>query len=202
MSSEIKGRKPDALKKLRKDMQFILEWAESPLTVGAVAPSSRYLGRLMASYIPKDTDAPVLELGPGTGAVTKAVLTSGLAPERVIALEYSADFCRTLEDKFPQISVVRGDAYDIGTSLPNVQPGTLSAIVSSLPLLTRPPAQRVAFLRHALAYLAPGAPFIQFSYSLAPPVSVKGTDMTVERSQWILRNLPPARVWVYRRPCH
>ncbi|MDD7909664.1 methyltransferase domain-containing protein [Pseudovibrio exalbescens] len=199
MLSETKGRANSALKKLRKDMQFVLEWAGNPLQVGAVAPSSPYLGQRMASYIPPYSRKPVLELGPGTGAVTAAVLKSGIAPTRLIALEYSPEFCETLRQKFDGISVVQGDAYNIAATLPQLPQESLSAIVSSLPLMNKAPRARLACLRAALDYLEPGAPFIQFSYALKPPVSVKGTELTVERSNWIFKNLPPARVWVYRR---
>jgi phosphatidylethanolamine/phosphatidyl-N-methylethanolamine N-methyltransferase len=95
--------------------------------------------------------------------------------------------------------VLEGDAYDLAATLPDSFAGPFSAVVSSLPLLTRPPEVRIALLEAAFDRMAPGQPFIQFSYSLFAPVEPIPGRLTVERSRWVFKNLPPARVWTYRR---
>lgn len=186
--------------KVLEEVRFLRSWVEKPLQVGAVAPSSPALARLMASYVDPQAAGPVLELGPGTGVVTKAILDRGVAPGRVVSVEYDADFCRILRQRFPGVRFVQGDAYHVDRTLDGVVGEPLSAVVSSLPLLTRPLSQRVRLLEDCLARLAPGAPFIQFSYSLAPPIPAEAGQFVLERSNWVVMNLPPARVWIYRRP--
>ncbi|MTI17913.1 methyltransferase domain-containing protein [Rhodobacteraceae bacterium RKSG542] len=153
----------------------------------------------MASYIPRQLDGPVLELGPGTGAVTKEILHR-VPREKLICLEYSTDFCNHLRVNFAGLKVVQGDAYNMDKAIPGLRSESLSAIVSSLPLVTRPPKERLKCLELAFDLLKPGAPFIQFSYSLASPVPLDMEGMKWQRSGWILQNIPPARVWVYRKP--
>jgi phosphatidylethanolamine/phosphatidyl-N-methylethanolamine N-methyltransferase len=191
-----KGRKPG------DEARFIGAWLKNPLKTGAVAPSSRFLARMMASYVDPSATGPVIELGPGTGPVTAALLNRGVKPERLILIEYSPDFVRLLKKRFPQVSVIQGDAYDIAKTLSGHVDASvaLSAIVSSLPLLTRPENQRAALLDAALSLGAQSAPFIQFTYGGKPPVLPQELpDVTIERSRTVLFNIPPARVFVYRK---
>jgi phosphatidylethanolamine/phosphatidyl-N-methylethanolamine N-methyltransferase len=197
---DISARKVKGLSaKLADEFRFIRSWAEKPLTTGAVSPSGPDLSRRMASFIETERNGPVLELGPGTGVVTHAILERGIKPERVVALEYNDDFCRLLRRRHPDMRVVRGDAYRLRDTLADVAPGSLASIVSSMPLFSRPREERRALLMEAFELLQPGAPFIQFSYALVPPVAPEPQVFSVQRSGWIVRNLPPARVWVYRR---
>ncbi|WP_319412239.1 methyltransferase domain-containing protein [uncultured Cohaesibacter sp.] len=182
------------------EIRFLRRWFDDPLKVGAVAPSSPALARKMASYVPLEQPGLVLELGPGTGVVTNAVLRHGIDPERVLAVEYSGEFVSMLRDRFAGVAVMQGDAYDFETIRQKHIDAPLAAVVSSLPLFSRPKAMRKRLISLCLDALAPGAPFIQFSYALVPPVSEKEGNFTIESSNWILGNLPPARVWVYRRP--
>jgi phosphatidylethanolamine/phosphatidyl-N-methylethanolamine N-methyltransferase len=180
-------------------LAFLKSLAGNPRLTGAVAPSGPALSRLMASFVDPDDDKPILELGPGTGVVTAALIERGIAPEKIVAIEFNPDFCGLLRGRFDGMAVVEGDAYDLGTTLPADRSGPFSAVVSSLPLLTRPPETRLALVEQALDRMPAGAPLIQFSYSLFPPVKPVAGRFTVERSKWVVMNLPPARVWVYRR---
>ena len=165
--------------------------------IGAIVPSSPHLAETMAGFIDPDRDGPVVELGPGTGVVTKAILNRGIAADRLTSIEYCEDFARLLRTRFKDVSIVRGDAYDLAASLGQHAP--LAAVVSSLPLFTSPPAKRRALILDALDRLAPGAPFIQFSYALVAPVKEERGLFTVSSSGWIWNNMPPARVWIYRK---
>lgn len=179
--------------------QFIRNWADAPMTTGAIVPSSDHLAKKMASFVPLDNTLPVLEIGPGTGSVTRALLDHGVAPQRLTALEYNTEFYELIKKQFPDINVIQGDAYALRETLQNaygVVP-RFSAIVSSLPLLTRPIEDRDGLLRQSLDHLAPDASYIQFSYGLKPPVAAP-TGVTMRKSGWILRNIPPARVFVYQ----
>ena len=175
--------------------RFLLRVWNNPRSVGAVAPSSRGLARAMAAQI-RDCGGRILELGPGTGAVTEAIVARIAEPERLTAIEYDADFAARVKSRFPRVHVVHGDAFDLARTLGPTPP--FSAIVSSLPLLNFPPAQREHLLAQVFRRLAPEAPFIQFSYGWNPPVPPPdGAGVT--RAAFVLFNLPPARVWVYRK---
>ena len=189
------------LGKLRDEARFIREWLEHPLQTGAISPSSPALARAMAAFIDPAETGRVLELGPGTGAVTEAILERGVAPADLTSLEYNPDFARLLEGRFAGIDVKIGDAYDLDETLgPDDGSRSFKATVSSLPLFTRPLEDRQRLLDAALDRMPAGAPFIQFSYALVPPVKAEPGRWTVSKTGWIVLNLPPARVWVYRRP--
>jgi phosphatidylethanolamine/phosphatidyl-N-methylethanolamine N-methyltransferase len=153
----------------------------------------------MASFVDPDDTLPVIELGPGTGVVTQALIERGVAPERIISIEYSADFCRLLEKRFPGVKIIEGDAYALERTLNGCVAGPVSAVISSLPLLTQPPARRSALIEASFARLSPGQPFIQFSYGLASPIPPDPALFSTAHTGWVMKNVPPARVWVYRR---
>jgi phosphatidylethanolamine/phosphatidyl-N-methylethanolamine N-methyltransferase len=191
-----------ALKKpprLDDEVRFLRSWIEKPLHMGAVMPSGRLLARTMAQYVKIDSDEPVIELGPGTGAITTALLHRGVDQKRLVLVEYNSGFCALLRDRYPQAKVVHGDAYTLRDTLWNVLSAPASAVVSGLPLVTKPMAIRLKLIRDAFAALAPGAPFVQFTYSVAPPIPKSLPGVSTEASERIWMNLPPARVWVYRK---
>src|SRR5581483_629243 len=190
-----------ALKKPRLDdeVRFLRSWIEKPLHMGAVMPSGRLLARTMAQYVDVDSEDPVVELGPGTGAITKALIDHGVDPERLVLVEYNPGFCALLRDRYPQAKVVQGDAYSLRDTLWNVLAAPAAAVVSGLPLVTKPMMTRRKLIRDAFAALAPGAPFVQFTYAVIPPIPKSLPGVSTEASERIWMNLPPARVWVYRK---
>ena len=191
-----------ALKKplrLDDEVRFLRSWIEKPLHMGAVMPSSRLLARTMAQYVDIKSTGPVVELGPGTGAITNALIEHGVDQKRLVLVEYTPGFCALLRDRYPHAKVVQGDAYALRESLRKVLGTPASAVVSGLPLVTKPMLTRLRLIRDAFAALAPGAPFVQFTYSVAPPIPKSLPGVSTEASERIWMNLPPARVWVYRK---
>lgn len=178
--------------------QFIRGLIARPKNVGAIMPSSPALARAIARQIDPGTPGPVLELGPGTGVVTEALLERGIAASRITAIEYDADFAKHVAQRFPGVRVIRGDAFDLNRTLSNESGEPFAGIVSGLPLLNHPLERRHALIEGALAHLAPGAPYVQFSYGFEPPIAASA-GASVKRAAIIWANLPPARVWVYRR---
>jgi phosphatidylethanolamine/phosphatidyl-N-methylethanolamine N-methyltransferase len=191
-----------ALKKpprLDDEVRFLRSWIEKPLHVGAVMPSGRLLARTMAQYVEIESAGAVVELGPGTGAITNALIERGVDQKRLVLVEYNPSFCALLRDRYPQAKVVQGDAYTLRETLWNVLSAPADAVVSGLPLVTKPMLTRVRLVRDAFAALAPGAPFVQFTYSVVPPIPKSLPGVSTEASERIWMNLPPARVWVYRK---
>ena len=162
-------------------------------------PSGRLLARTMAQYVDIDSDGPVVELGPGTGAITSALIDRGVDQKRLVLVEYNPSFCALLRDRYPHARVVQGDAYTLRDSLRHVLSAPASAVVSGLPLVTKPMQTRLRLIRDAFVALAPGAPFVQFTYSVVPPIPKSLPGVSAEASERIWMNLPPARVWVYRK---
>jgi phosphatidylethanolamine/phosphatidyl-N-methylethanolamine N-methyltransferase len=191
-----------ALKKplrLDDEVRFLRSWIEKPLHMGAVMPSGRVLARTMAQYVDIKSTGPVVELGPGTGAITNALIEHGVDQKRLVLVEYNPGFCALLRDRYPQAKVVQGDAYTLRNTLWDVLSAPASAVVSGLPLVTKPMLTRLKLIRDAFIALAPGAPFVQFTYSVAPPIPKSLPGVSTEASERIWMNLPPARVWVYRK---
>jgi phosphatidylethanolamine/phosphatidyl-N-methylethanolamine N-methyltransferase len=183
---------------LADQIRFIGRLIARPSQVGAVAPSSPGLARAMAAQIDASGNAPILELGPGTGVVTAALIARGISPKRIVSIEYDPDFAKLVARRFPAVRVIRGDAYDLRGTLGGDSFAPFAAIVSSLPLLNEAPERRNKLIETAFELMAPGAPFVQFSYGLQSPVQ-PSTHVNVTRAALVLFNIPPARVWVYRR---
>lgn len=182
------------------EVRFIRSWLERPLSTGAVTPSGKVLARAMASYIDPASDGPVVELGPGTGPVTEALVEAGVVPSRLVLVEFNPAFCRILRARYPDATLVQGDAYSLRRLLETLLLEPAAAVVSGLPLVTKPIRQRLRLIRDALDLMVPGAPFIQFTYSVAAPLPKGLGGFSVEASERIWMNIPPARVWVYRKP--
>ncbi|MES5484368.1 rRNA adenine N-6-methyltransferase family protein [Bradyrhizobium sp. INPA03-11B] len=185
--------------RLDDEVRFLRSWIEKPLHMGAVMPSGRLLARTMAQYVDPEAEGPVIELGPGTGAITNALIEHGVDQKRLVLVEYNPGFCALLRERYPQAKVVQGDAYRLRDTLWDVMKSPASAVVSGLPLVTKPMLTRLKLIRDAFIALAPGAPFVQFTYSVAPPIPKSLPGVSTEASERIWMNLPPARVWVYRK---
>ncbi len=184
--------------KVMEQVRFIGALAKSPKTVGAVAPTSRKTAELMASNITRPTKLPVLELGPGTGAITSAILHHGVAEKDLFAVEYDPRFCRQLRARLPQAHVIEGNAFELDEALGEYCDQKFDCVISGLPLLNFDRAMRKQFLEGALKRLPLGRPLVQFSYGTRPPIEINDPNILVGKSRWVLRNLPPSRVWTYR----
>jgi phosphatidylethanolamine/phosphatidyl-N-methylethanolamine N-methyltransferase len=180
------------------EVHFLRSWFEKPLTTGAVMPSSKVLARTMAAYVDPKSEGPVVELGPGTGAVTQALVERGVDPARLVLVEFNPTFCRMLRVRYPAATVVQGDAYRLRHLLDTTLREPADAIVSGLPLVTKPMRTRVRLISEAMMLLRSGAPFVQFTYAMVPPIPKGLTGIRTEASPLIWLNLPPARVWIYR----
>ena len=184
--------------RLDDEMQFIRTWMEKPISTGAVMPSSRVLARAMARCVDPNSSGPVIELGPGTGPVTEALVRHGVDPARLVLVEFNPDFCRLLRARYPAATVVQGDAYRLRRLLEGHVDEPAAAVVSGLPLVTKPLRTRLRLISDAMTLLADGAPFVQFTYAMLPPIPKELSGIRAEASELIWMNLPPARVWVYR----
>jgi len=185
---------------LGDETHFLKTLLENPRLTGAVAPSSPYLARAMARAVGAGRNGLVVELGPGTGPVTKALIEHGIAREQLVLVEYDNSFCRLLRHRFAPARVVQGDAYDLPRTLAELAGRPIAAIVSSLPLLNQPAPLRAKLIDDAFALMGPAGLFVQFTYGLYSPVPRRAcvNKYSAHCTAPIWLNLPPARVWVYR----
>jgi phosphatidylethanolamine/phosphatidyl-N-methylethanolamine N-methyltransferase len=184
---------------LDDDMRFIRTWLEKPLAMGAVTPSSRVLARTMAAYVDPGRPGAIVELGPGTGAITEALVAQGIDPLRLVLVEFDATFCALLRARYPDATVVQGDAYSLKRLLAGLIQEPAAAVVSGLPLFTKPLQMRLRLLFEAFGLMSAGAPFVQFTYNAVPPIPTRLSRVRAQASERVWMNIPPARVWVYRR---
>jgi phosphatidylethanolamine/phosphatidyl-N-methylethanolamine N-methyltransferase len=177
--------------------RFLKSLVAAPRLTGAIAPSGRALARAMAAAIGAPPRGLVVELGPGTGPVTRSLIDAGVAPERLVLVEYHGAFCGLLEARFAPAVIVQGDAYDLPRTLASFAGQPIAAVVSSLPLLNQPPRRREKLIDDAFALMGPSGIFVQFTYGLLSPIP-RGRRYSAVRSRPIMLNLPPAFVWTYR----
>ncbi|HLH12734.1 MAG TPA: rRNA adenine N-6-methyltransferase family protein [Methylovirgula sp.] len=184
---------------LSDEARFFKSWLGNPKLLGAVLPSGPALAETMAGVVDLSLPGPIVELGPGTGVVTRALLKRGIEPRRLILIEFDPSFSALLETRFPGVRVVNGDAYRLAATLQGKLDSPAAAVISSLPLLMRPEPVRAALLEEAFGLMQDRGAFVQFTYGLASPIR-RSPAFIAEGSPRIWRNFPPARVWAYRRP--
>ncbi len=180
---------------------FLRAWAKDPLGVAAVAPSGPSLARLITAQIVPEM-APVIELGPGTGVFTKALLARGLQQSDLILIEYEADFANLLAARFPQATVLRGDAARMRRHRALFEGELAGATISGLPILNMNARQQLMIMRGCFDLMRPGGRFFQFTYSPISPIRRPVLDrlgLKARRLSSTLRNLPPAAVYEISR---
>ncbi len=190
--------------KLGDEAHFLKSLLAAPRLTGAVAPSGRALARAMATAVGDVPHGLIVELGPGTGPVTRALMERGLDRRRLVLVEYDPYFCRLLEDHFEPAKIIQGDAYDLPRTLAEFAGERVAAVVSSLPLLNQPPLRREKLIGDAFDLMGPDGVFVQFTYGLLSPIPREACAgrYSARCGATIWRNLPPARVWTYRLDAH
>ncbi|KZK91389.1 Ribosomal RNA small subunit methyltransferase A [Pseudovibrio sp. Ad46] len=175
---------------------FSENWLEAPLRTGAVLPSSSELARAMVFASAIKPGARVLEIGPGTGCVTRALLHAGVEEKDLTLIELSKSFTEGLSRDFPAAILLQQDAYQ---TLKNLSHGKkqFDAVVSSLPQFVYPKEKREQFRDHCLEVLKPGGRLVQFTYSTISPIP-KRKGVQAIRSRRVWKNIPPAVVWAYQ----
>ncbi len=131
--------------------------------------------------------------------MTSALLERGVVPERLLAIEYNPDFADHIKTRFPSVGVAVGDAYQMGDTLKRQGVDKVSAVVSSLPLFTKPPMRRRHLIEQAMEALEPVIRSFSSPMPSCRPLPAEPGHWSLDVTRWIVRNLPPARVWIYRK---
>ena len=187
-------------KKFDDEIRFFKGMMQGPKTVGAIAPTSSITARRMASVVDTvPSGLPVLELGPGTGVITKAILARGVKPEDIVSVEYSEDFFQHLTRTYPKVRFIHGDAFNLSKTLGALSEQTFDSVVSAVPLLNFPMEARISMLEDLLDRIPAGRPVMQISYGPVSPIIARPHRYHIQHYDFIVRNIPPAQLWVYRR---
>lgn len=187
--------------RVRRD-RFIAAWLRAPLKMGAVVPSSRTLARAVARQVDATSPGAVIELGPGTGVVTHALLKAGIEPGRLLVIERDKRMWEVMAAQFPQLKVHCADAMTLGDVLKEQGIMQVCAVVSSLPLLSMPKPVRAAIEQQMADCIGEQGVIVQFTYgprSPFPGSELMRYRLWGRRVKTVLNNVPPAHVWVYRR---
>lgn len=185
----------------RERRLFFLRWLRNPMQMGSVVPSSKGLARAMAAQIAAlNNEEYVVELGPGSGVVTRALLEAGVPQRRLLIIERDHAFIAPLKNEFPEALILEEDATNLEEILSTHNIQQVAAVVSSLPLLSLPATVGEAIIHAVFKVLKKDGTYVQFTYGLASPVSAQhqqaiGISGRIVKRIW--RNFPPARVWRY-----
>ena len=186
-------------KKFDEEIRFFKGMMQGPKSVGAIVPTSSITARKMASVANPQSGLPVLELGPGTGVITKAILARGVKPENLVSVEYSEDFYDHLTQDFPGVNFIHGDAFDLPNTLGKFADQAFDCVISAVPLLSFPMPSRIKLLEDLLDRLPPGRPVVQITYGPVSPILAQPDRYQIQHFDFIVRNSPPAQLWIYRR---
>ncbi|HEY4415026.1 MAG TPA: methyltransferase domain-containing protein [Verrucomicrobiae bacterium] len=180
---------------------FLREWIVNPQRTGSVAPSSPQLSAAMAQWLPKNSEDYVLELGPGTGPVTDALLKNGLREDRLIAIEHNPTMAKLLHKRFPRAHIITGDAWQMDTLLAELPQSVtaVGAVISSLPLVNFKADQAEALGQKIRSLLVPNGKWVQYSYQIHKRRSRGSSSFKLHASKVVWFNLPPARVSVFQK---
>jgi phosphatidylethanolamine/phosphatidyl-N-methylethanolamine N-methyltransferase len=180
---------------------FLQEWLFHPRRTGSLVPSSKRLAEAMARWLPANPDSYVLELGPGTGSVTEALLQRGLREEKLVAIEHNPKLAQLLRERFPRAHIIAGDAWQLDSLLRNrLEPiQSVGAVVSSLPLLNFSEEQAEALAQKIRAVLEPQGNWVQFTYRIHKLRPRGAASFRLHASKIVWFNLPPARVSVFQK---
>jgi phosphatidylethanolamine/phosphatidyl-N-methylethanolamine N-methyltransferase len=175
---------------------FFRRWLTNPLQMGSVVPSSAALCKRLVRQTRRAPDEAVLELGAGTGVVSRALLASGVPADRLFVVEIAPSMAAHLRSVLPGARVIEGDASRLTELIPQEWHGRIGTVICGIPLLLLPFAEQRRFIA-AMQAVAPGRGFLHFSYCVTSPISTSRHGLTGRREAWTPLNFPPASVWRY-----
>ena len=174
---------------------FFREICSNPTRMGAALPSSNRLAKTMAKQVPLGSMGTIVELGPGTGVVTQALLDHGVRPEKLVLVEKSTALTQHLKKRFSGLNIIAGDAQDLELLLEAYDDVTI--IVSSLPLRSLPENIVKKALQAIEKKLAHGGLYIQFTYYQGATTPYFPKTFQRIYSERVFLNFPPARIDVF-----
>ncbi len=187
---------PRAIASTANPSMFFRRWLANPLQMGSIVPSSAALCNRVARHTRRAPDEAVLELGAGTGVISRALLAGGVPPERLLVVEIVPDMAAHLRAVLPGVHVIEGDARQLPGLVPRHWHGRIGSVVCGIPLVLLPRAEQRRFI-DAIDAVAPGRGFLHYSYCVTSPLPYRRHALAARREAWTPLNFPPASVWRY-----
>jgi len=187
---------PGTISDVPNRMMFFRRWLANPLQMGSVIPSSPALCRRIVAQVRCGPDEAVVELGAGTGVVSRALLDAGVAAERLYVVEIVPAMAEHLRRVLPGANVIEGDARALPDLLPRPWHGRIGTVICGIPLVLLAKAEQRRFI-DAIEAVAPGRGFLHFSYCVTSPLPYRQHRLGARREAWTPLNFPPASVWRY-----
>jgi phosphatidylethanolamine/phosphatidyl-N-methylethanolamine N-methyltransferase len=175
---------------------FFRRWLANPLQMGSVVPSSSVLCDRIVRHTRHEHDEAVVELGAGTGVISRALLASGLPPDRLIVVEIVPAMAKHPRAVLPGAMVIEGDARALPELVPPRWHGRAGTVIRGIPLVLPPFVEQSRFI-DAIETVAPDRGFLLFSYCATSPLPARRHGLTARREAWTPLNFPPASVWRY-----
>lgn len=178
-------------------VRFFWQLIRHPKSISAVAPSSKALALQMVSEI-SETTGKVVEIGAGTGVITRQILAAGVAPQDLSIIELNPGFCQALKRQFPECHVLQMDAQNLG----DLEIENVGMVISGLPLLSIPEPVQQNIITGAFDLMVEGGKYVQFTYGPKPPIAgevrqAMGLQWRTLKKIWF--NLPPAMPYVFTK---
>ena len=175
---------------------FLRRWLANPLQMGSVVPSSPALCRRLVQQVRRTPDEFVLELGAGTGVVSRALLAAGVPANRTMVVEIVPAMAGHLRRTLPGVEVIEGDARALPELIQASRHGRVGTVICGIPMVLLPVAEQRRFI-DAMQAVAPGRGFLHYSYCATSPLPWRKHHLKAKREAWTPLNLPPASVWRY-----
>jgi len=176
---------------------YFRRFLKHPARLASLTPSSQALGRAVAQQVRRGADEYVVELGCGTGAITRALLAAGVPPQRLIAVDVDGELLAVLRQEFPDITVLECDAAELSKHLPPAVVGKVGTVICGIPISLLPRPKQRAMIDEMFALMPPGRRFLAYTHRQSSPLPRRELNLEGERLARTLRNLPPASVWGY-----
>jgi len=181
------------------DWLHFCRFLANPIKVVSVVPASDTVGRLIGALVRRKGHDPVVELGAGTGVITRAILATGTPADRLVAIEFDSHMAKFLRSALPNVQIIEGDAFDLVRILPPQFRGKVGTIVCGLSVAMLPFERQRELVAAALSVMPRHGQLLVFSYWLTSPLPAARLGLVCKKRAFTLRNLPPASVWVYER---
>ena len=194
--SDITAETRGAHAEVKNSGLFFRRWLANPLQMGSIIPSSPALCGRIARLVRRAEDEVVVELGAGTGVVSRALLAAGVPAHRLVVVEIVPDMAEHLRAALPGVNVIQGDAFELARALPAALHGKVGTAICGIPLVLLPLAQQRRFVE-AVEAVAPGRGFLLYSYCITSPLPWEKLGLVAKREAWTPLNFPPASVWRY-----
>ena len=186
---------------LNETFIFLKRWAKNPLQLGSIAPSSKALSSFIARNAVLNENDFVIEIGGGTGAISRALLNSGIPASRLIVIELDPELAEFLKKSLPSgVHVIQGNAEKLDKIVPHEALGNVSTIISCLPMKIIPDHVQKNIIEACFRTMGKNGNIIQYTYDvIKSPIASQNLEIQNKRLGFIFRNLPPAVVWKYWR---